>query len=228
MKSKIIVLALAVTCVSPASADFAGRIGFSNGSMDSAWSGGGFSADHSTTNYGLSYFLNDGYFLDLSIRQGDDATPDQTLDNGTFNNFSRDDTVYTIGKALGDGISVFGGIMNTDYTIDVTQGGLTFSETIDLEGLFVGVGKQFPMKTGSINISAAFADLDFDLSYGGDLAGVYQPISDSGSGLSYTIAYNYSVNNSVLINAEYKIQSYGFDLADDEIDQFGINLVYGF
>jgi hypothetical protein len=227
MKSKMIVCSLALACVSPASADFAGRVGFSNGSMDSVWSGGVFSADHSTTNFGLSYFLEDGYFLDLSIRQGDDATPDQTLDNGTFNNFSRDDTTYTIGKALGDGITVFGGMINTEYTVDVTQT-VDFSETIEMEGFYVGAGKQFPMETGSISISAAFADLDLDLSYGGALAGVFQPFSESGSGLSYTVSYTYPVNDNVAINAEYKNQSYGFDSADDEVDQFGINLVYGF
>jgi len=227
MNDKLIVFSLALACASPAAAaDFAGRVGFSSGSMDSAWSGGGFSTDQSSTNYGLSYFLNDGYFLDLSIRQGDDATPDQTLDNGTFNNFSRDDTVYTIGKSLDDGISVFGGMMTSEYTIDVTQGG-TFSETIELEGLYVGIGKSFPMKTGSINVSAAYADLDFELSYGGDLEG-NEPIEDSGSGLSYTIAYNYPVNSNVLVNAEYKSQSYGFELADDEVNQYGINLVYLF
>lgn len=226
MKFKTILVCLTVAFSSPASADFVGRVGFSNGSMDSVWSGGGFSADHSTTNFGLSYFLEDGYFLDLSIRQGDDATPDQTLDNGTFNNFSRDDTTYTIGKALGDGITVFGGMINTEYTVDVTQT-VDFSETIEMEGFYVGAGKQFPMETGSISISAAFADLDLDLSYGGALAGD-PPFSESGSGLSYTVSYTYPVNDNVAINAEYKNQSYGFDSADDEVDQFGINLNYGF
>jgi hypothetical protein len=227
MKSIMVLVPLAVACVSPASADFAGRIGFSNGSMDSVWSGGGFSIDYSTTNYGLSYFLDDGYFVDLNIRQGDDEVPDQTLNNGTFDGFSRDDTTYTIGRAIGNGMSVFGGMISSEYTVDVTQS-LVFSETIEMEGLYVGVGKQFQMEKGSINVSVAFADLDLDLSYGGALEGVIQPYSESGSGFSYTISYNYPVNNGVIINAEYKSQSYGFDSADDEIDQFGINLVYGF
>lgn len=227
MKFRSIILCASVALATPASADFAGRIGLSNGSMDSVWSGGGFSADHSTTNFGLSYYFNDDYFVDLNIRQGDDATPDQTLDNGTFNNFSRDETIYTIGKAIGNGMSVFGGMINTEYTVHVTQSS-DYSETIEMEGFYVGAGKQFIMETGSINISAAFADLDLDLSYGGDLAGVFEPISDSGSGLSYTVSYTYPVNNNVVINAEYKNQSYGFDLADDEVNQFGINLIYGF
>ena len=227
MKSKIVLFSLAVACVSPASADFTGRIGFSNGSMDSVWSGGGFSTDYSTTNYGLSYFFDDGYFVDLSIRQGDNEVPDQTLNNGTFDSFSRDDTTYTIGRAIGNGMSVFGGMISSEYTLDVTQA-VVYSETIEMEGLYVGVGKQFQMEKGSINVSAAFADLDLDLSYGGALAGVYEPFSESGPGFSYTISYNYPVDNGVIINAEYKSQSYGFDSADDEIDQFGINLVYGF
>lgn len=117
--------------------------------------------------------------------------------------------------------------MSSEYTIDVTQS-VEFSETIELEGLFVGVGKGIPLEVGSVNLSAAFADLDLDLSYGGGLAGVFEPYSESGNGLSYTVSYTYPINDNVLVNAEYKTQSYGFDSADDEVDQFGINLLYSF
>ena len=40
MKFKNILVFLTVAVSSPASADFVGRVGFSNGSMDSVWSGG--------------------------------------------------------------------------------------------------------------------------------------------------------------------------------------------
>ena len=231
MKKLLISTAAAALMLAPAAADFRARIGFSEASLDSVWSGGKFSSDYSSTNYGLSYAFDNGYFVDYSIRAGDD---DDNPDNGSadfgtreLGGFSRDETTYTLGKSLGDGLTAFGGITESEYQITVFPGTAgEFTEFVETDGFFLGVSQSYLLDTGVLSLSLAYADMDLDLTYSGDLAGMF--IADSGDGFSYSIGYIYPVNDAVSINAEYRSQSYSFDLADDAVDNLGLNLLYSF
>ena len=213
--------------IAPAAADFRARIGFSDVSMDSVWSGGSFSSDYSSTNYGLSYAFDNGFFVDYSLRVGDDddSPSNGSVPLGSLGGFSRDDVAYTLGKSLGDGLSVFGGITESEYQVVVFPGSeMEFTEFIETDGFFLGVSKSYLFDTGVLSLSLAYADMDLDLSY----SFLQDSIADTGDGFSYSIGYIYPVNDVVSINAEYRSQSYSFSLADDEVNHLGLNLLYSF
>jgi hypothetical protein len=227
--------AIALMFSSVANADFRARVGFSDQSMDSVYSGGLVTADYSSTNYGLTYAFDNGYYLDYGTKLGED-TDTNLRGNYPGSEFSRDETTITLGKSLGDGLSVFGGITETEYSVPL---GFTpigaFTEHLDSDGLFIGVGKSILLDTGVLSLSFAYADLDMDLTYEGFNG---TPISFTGDGFSYSAAYVYPVNDQIAVNFEYRNQEYNYTSAgnqlsgtldqDDTVSQLGINLLYSF
>ena len=222
--------AIALMFSSVANADFRARVGFSDQSMDSVWSGGLVTADYSSTNYGLTYAFDNGYYLDYGTKLGEE-TDTNLRGNYPGSEFSRDETTITLGASLGDGLSVFGGITETEYSVPF----FNFTEHLNSDGLFIGVGKSILLDTGVLSLSLAYADLDMDLTYEGFNQ---TPFSFTGDGFSYSAAYVYPVNDQISVNFEYRNQEYNYTSAgnqlsgpldqDDTVSQLGINLLYSF
>lgn len=228
--------AIALMFSSVANADFRARIGFSDQSMDSVYSGGLVTADYSSTNYGLTYAFDNGYYLDYGTKLGEE-TDTNLRGNYPGSEFSRDETTITLGISLGDGLSVFGGIAETEYAVPITLIDsivtMSFTETLESDGLFVGVGKSFVLDTGVVSLSIAYADLDMDLSY----SDINDRFSFTGDGFSYSAAYVYPVNDQIAVNFEYRNQEYNYTSPDnqlggldqdDSVSQLGVNFLYSF
>ena len=229
--------AIALMFSSVANADFRARIGYSDQSMDSVYSGGLVTADYSSMNYGLTYAFDNGYYLDYGTKLGEET--DTNL-RGSYpgSEFSRDETTITLGTSLGDGLSVFGGLAETEYAVPITIIALgqtySFTETLESDGLFIGVGKSFVLNTGVVSVSFAYADLEMDLSY----SDFNESFSFTGDGFSYSAAYVYPVNDQIALNFEYRNQEYNYTSAgndasgyldqDDSVSQLGINFLYSF
>ena|GEM_PF-2365051 len=210
--------------------DLTGRFGMSSASLSSLWSSGSFDADYNTTNYGLTYSFNNGYSIDYSVRIGEDLN--STDDVGEATGFNRDDITITVNRALDNGYSAFGGFIDTEYTIDLFYPAtaitpdLTFSETIEIDGYFIGGSRTIPFQSGFLGFSLAYADLDLTLSYAGDFSTNFP--DEGGDGFSFGLTYAQPVAENVILNVEYKNQVFAFDTTDDEISGFGANLVYMF
>lgn len=214
--------------------NLSGRVGISDVSMASLWSGGEFNSDYTSTNYGVTYAFDNGYYVDYSMRLGEDKGTDILA----ATNFSRDDFSYTIGKSLGDGLSVFGGMIETEYSLDLnyTELGLIFTETVDYDGLFVGASQVYPLDMGFLAFSIAYADVDLTLSYSGN----FNPgsFNATGDGFSYGVTYVYPLNDNLSVNSEFKQQVYDFSSGgndqsgslsvEDDLQTLGVNLVYNF
>jgi len=206
--------------------DLTGRFGMSSATLSSIWSGGSFDADYNTTNYGLTYSFDNGYSIDYSVRIGEDLNSTDNVGEAT--GFNRDDTTITVNRALDNGYSVFAGIIDTEYTIDLnyTDANLVFSETIETDGFFIGGSKTIPFQSGFLGVSLAYADLDLTLSYAGNFSAIFP--DEGGDGFSFGLTYARPVAENVILNVEYKNQVFAFDTTDDEVSGFGANLVYMF
>lgn len=224
-----LLFAAVITALLPQTANadgLTGRFGISSASLTSLWSGGSFSADYTTMNYGLTYSFDNGYSVDYSLRVGEDLN--STDDVSAATGFNRDDVTITVSRGLDDGYSVFAGLIDTEYTIDLayTEPTLVFSEIIETDGFFIGGSRTIPYQSGYFGISLAYADLDLTLSYRGDFIGSYD--DESGNGFSFGLTYAVPVADNVIFNAEYKSQAFAFDTVDDEVSSLGANLVYMF
>ena len=143
--------------------------------------------------------------------------------------FDRKDYTLTVGKALGDGLSVFGGFQNgeSELKIDLTPfGGIAEWIKQKTQGFFGGVGKGFSMGNGVLALSGAIGIMNAEISYSD---GSPSDKSDSGSGVSLGVAYNYFFTKNIGITAELKHQSYKLkytDFSGDErLTQLGVSVL---
>ena len=231
-KHFLTVAVVAIASYSSAFAEgrFSARLGTTNMDLTTVYSGGPADASYTSTNYGITYSMDNGFYVDYGAKSGsnDDS-------GGVGEGFSRDEVTYSIGRSMGNGYTVFGGYQLAEAELDFAAGSVLGGETIDIDGFFVGGGRSIPLNNGVLSLSAAYAFLDLEIGY----YNVANKISGDGDGYSLAAVYTYPVNDMVYINAEYRQQVYnltstgegGFGGAldqDDDLQVLGLNLVYNF
>ncbi len=195
-------VALAVGCVGMASAQdgvIRGRVGVSQNTFNTLWSGGQLESNFQSLNLGGTYILPSGWYFDAALKNSLGAK--WTGGSNTDEPYKRQDITLTAGKALGDGIQVFGGYQQANSTITL-HGGV--EERFDVKGVFTGVGKSIPMTVGSVNLNAAVGAMAGRLLDG--MSPQVWHTSKLGYGTSLGATYSYPLAPKSTLSFEYKLQ----------------------
>lgn len=180
---------------------------------------------------GGSYISAGGWFIDLGLRNslsGEwNATEHQ--DDAFFyypndGKFVRKETTLTVGKAIGSGWSLFGGMQSSKMEISYPETVAYFPFTLDAKGrlVFLGVSKGLPIGSGSLSISGALG------SYSQEFAGGLVK-SDGGAGASLGLSFSYPFTNSLGMTVDVRGQSYTVEYfgesAKENVGSVGLALV---
>ena len=225
-----------------------GRIGISQNSFNTLWSGGTLTTTYQALNLGATYIHSSGFYGDIGYRtpfsKAKWNTVELTNRQGSVNDgenekFTRVDTTLTLGKAFEGGWTAFVGYQDSKSKMDlparwVTTYGSKPDESFNVNGYFVGGGKSFDLKDyGSISLSAATGKMKAKLQ---DATGRWNN-STGGSGYSLGAGYNYFFTKNAGINVEVKQQKYRYTFSnsailltagDDKMLTYGINFIAQF
>lgn len=192
---------------------------------------GDIKSDFNALLLGATLITDAGWFFDLGSRTSTSAkwNAQDLFPPLSDQDFERRDLTLTVGKALGNGLSVFGGYQagDSELTLDSTPlGGTKDWLKQKTQGFFVGVGKGFAVGNGTLALSGALGMMKAEIT---DSFGGPTEKSDSGSGVSLGLAYNYFFTKSIGITADLKYQSYRLKYADfsgdERLTQLGLSLV---
>jgi hypothetical protein len=165
---------------------------------------------------GGSYVTADGWFFDLGLRQSMSAKWNSKEVDGvpSDDDFSRTETTISIGKGLGDGLSVFGGLQlakseQTGSKDNYAAFGFTQDQSIELDSTlwFLGVSKAIPAGGGALNFSGALGVMKQEVTLSEEICGCSIK-SDTGVGFSLGAAYSYPINKGFSLVADLRGQSY--------------------
>lgn len=179
---------------------------------------------------GGSYVTEGGWFIDLATRNSlgakwnakefNEAQGEVTDDA----DFSRDELTLTLGKSLGSGWALFGGVQAStlEQVFPATSTGAESTWKQDGSLTFLGVSKAFSIGNGALSVSGALGSLKYDFP---DWAG--QP--DRGAGGSLGLTFTYPFTNNLGLAADARFQRYtlkwqGSDF-DENIGAVGLSLV---
>lgn len=234
MKLKTLLLAIGVvlTSAQTVAADglLRGKVGISNNSFDSIWSGGDMSADYQALNVGLTYVTSNMYYADLGLKKSLGTDWEYSDEIGSIEeDYDRTDYTLTLGKVLNNGIQVFAGYQNSSATMDLPPEFFSVpDEKIKISGFFAGIGKSFSFENSSFNINFAIGKMDGKLT---DAQGIENDSGD-GSGNSFGATYTYFLSDSSTVSLEFKQQKYTYTYdnsdiiltaGDDKVSMLGIN-----
>lgn len=220
------------------------RVGISNNSFSTLYSGGDLDASFTSLNLGLTYIRSDALYFDLAYKHTLSGSWETyrilfTIDPETGNpvylgegmrkdDYDRNDITLTVGKVLDSGVQIFAGYQNSDTDI-AGQWIIVDEEGFDVSGFFIGAGKSFKVNEGSLNLNAAYGSMSAELIDGwGD-----SHDSTGGSGYSIGATYTVYLNDNLSANFEIKQQNYDYDFndqapltaGDDKMTMIGFNLV---
>lgn len=204
------------------------RVGISNNSFSSLYSGGDLDADFSSLNVGVTYITSDALYYDLAYKQNLGGSWETEQNGFVFgDDYNRTDLTLTIGKVLDSGIQLFAGYQDSDTDI-AGQWESGEDEGFDVKGFFIGAGKSFKVNEGSLNLNAALGTMDAVLVDGS----ARSHDSTSGSGYSIGATYTMFLSEGMSANFEFKQQKYDYEFGtgpntggDDKMTMFGVNLV---
>jgi hypothetical protein len=217
-----------------------GRLGISQNNFSSIYSGGPMKSDYQSLNAGLTFIRPSGWYFDAGVKNsisakwslnGAGTDSGSSIGNGT-DSFKRQDLTFTVGKALDDGIQVFGGYQQANSSIDLGSSVNNYIEKFNVRGYFVGAGKTFPLSVGSINLNGAVGQMKARLL---DATATWND-SNSGSGYSVGATYSYPLAEKTTLSFEYKFQAYNYKFGssspntggDDKLQVLGANISYRF
>ncbi len=250
MNKKIIVAAATALTLAAPLASFAdegamrGRLGVSNNSFTTIWSGGDLETSYNSLNFGFTYITPKSYYYDLAIKKSLSASwntvelTDGTND-GRDEDYARNDLTFTVGKVLDNGVQVFAGYQDSSATIAlppiswVQDLGSVVEEEIDVSGFFLGAGKSIKLGEGSLNLNAAYGSMSATLVDAGGIAND----SSGGNGYSIGATYTHFFTDDLSVNFELKQQKYSYDFSspdialtsgDDKMTMIGFNVVRQF
>jgi len=210
-----------------------GRLGISQNSFTTLWSGGDLKTNYQSLNTGVSYIMPSGWYVDggvksaLSAKWNSIEAAGDTIDRA----FKRNDYTLTVGKSLSDNWQLFGGYQNSQSSMAISTTSPP-EEKFSVKGYFVGVGKTIPLPVGSLNLNASVGSMKGHLV---DATG-YGNNSNSGSGTSYGLAYSYPVNEKTSFTVDFKQQSYKYNFdstspltsGKDKMSMLGASFSYQF
>ena len=222
------------------------RVGVSQNSFTTLWSGGDVKANFQSLNTGATYIAPSGWFFDGVLKTSGKTTwnsveltnAEGALNDGHDNDYSRTDTTITVGKAFEGGYQVFGGYQNSASKLTlpnawVTNYGSQSSEKFNVSGYFVGVGKTFAVGSGSLNLNVAIGQMTGKLT---DSVG-QDHTSSGGTGTSFGATYTYLFDKHLGLSVEVKEQQYKYTFGasniiltsgKDQMTLYGANLFYQF
>ena len=207
------------------------RVGISNNSFTSLYSGGPLEVDYTSLNLGVTRITSDALYYDIAYKKGLSASWNTfELTDFPDEDYSRSDITLTVGKALDNGIQVFAGYQNSNSAIALpTSWELVPEEEFNITGFFLGAGRSFKVNEGSLNVNLALGSMDAKLLDGG---GEWND-STSGSGYSIGATYTMFLSEDISANFELKQQKYEYEFGtgpntggDDNMTMFGVNLVH--
>lgn len=179
---------------------------------------------------GGSYVTEGGWFIDLATRNSLGAkwnAKEYNEAQGEFTedaDFSRDELTLTLGKSLGSGWALFGGVQAStlEQVFPATTSGGESTWKQDGSLTFLGVSKAFSMGSGALSVSGALGSLKYDFP---EWAG--QP--DRGAGGSLGVTFTYPFTNNLGIAADARFQRYTIKWQDTDFDEninsLGVSLV---
>lgn len=210
-----------------------GRLGISQNSFTTLWSGGDIKTNYQSLNAGATYIMSSGWYVDggvksaLSAKWNSIEAAGDTIDRS----FKRNDYTLTVGKSLSDNWQLFGGYQNSQSSMAISTTSPP-EEKFSVKGYFVGVGKTIPVAVGSINLNASVGSMKGHLV---DASG-YGNNSNGGSGSSYGVSYSYPLSDKTSLAFDYKQQSYKYNFdssspltsGKDKMSMIGASFSYQF
>lgn len=183
-------------------------------------------SDYTALVLGGSYVTAGGWYGDLGWRGSTGAkwNAGEVVGNPAVEDqdFSRNEVTLTVGKLLGDGLSVFGGAQfiqsSLDLAANISISGNQESVDVDDTILFVGVAKSFAIGSGSLNVSGALGVMNEETSYsaGFNLAAEE---SDNGVGYSLGVGFSHPLTSFLSIQADLRHQSYSVEYQGVDSEQ---------
>lgn len=191
---------------------------------------------------GGSFVSGGGWFVDLGLRRslGAEWNAQEAWGASKDDEFSRTETTLSVGKALGGGFAVFGGVQlaKNEFTAPDAFGftGVKQEMTSDSTVYFVGGSKAFPVGSGALSVSAALGLMkqDFEIATSGFGSSNTQTMkSDSGFGYSLGAAYNLPLSQKLSLLADLRFQSYSVEYPnvgsnDEQVTSVGVSVVAQF
>lgn len=183
---------------------------------------------------GASYVSSTGWFGDIGFRNSLSAEWNaKDLGFDRDDDFKRNEVTVSIGKALGDGLAVFGGVQTTKAELTIsasnTIGGFSLGEfKAEEKGtlFFAGASKAFAAGPGNLTVSGALGVLSKKLT---DNQGSPEEKSDSGAGVSLGAAYAYPLTQKVSLLGDLRYQSYSVEWsgqkARENVTSLGVSVV---
>lgn len=133
---------------------------------------------------------------------------------GDLGFFSRKDYGITLGYAVIKGLTIFAGHQTgiTDmWSANVTSGGDNFEIEYRYEGPYIGLNYNIPVKSHSLGISIASADMDGFLTIEDAAAGALDKRKGETTGLSYGLQLAGPFSEDINYSLYYKINEYDFE-----------------
>lgn len=190
---------------------------------------------------GGSYITQTGWFADLGLRSSLSAewNTKELFGGVKDDDFSRTETTFTVGKSLGDGLAVFGGLQLAKSKLTFSPDNTVFvgDENLTQEGqlLFVGVSKALAVGGGSLSFSGALGTLKQEAKWSGGFKASFDPDSfadeksDTGTGFSLGVAYSYPLGKSLSVMGDLRTQSYSVkysgESAKETVTALGVSVV---
>jgi hypothetical protein len=191
-------------------------------------------SNYAALTLGGSYITQSGWFADLGVRTSLSAewNTKEVFGGVKDDDFSRTETTVTVGKSLGDGLSVFGGlqISTSKFSLSAANTITGNNEDLTFDGQlwFAGASKSLPVGGGSLSFSGALGVLQQELTYSQGF-GLPAEKSDSGFGASLGVAYSYPLSKSLSVMADLRGQSYSVKYSGESnkenVASFGVSAV---
>ena len=185
------------------------------------------SGDYVSAGGGFTVFNQDGWFLDAEFFRNNG-------DSRVVGEVTREETTLTVGKSLGNGLSVFGGykIARSIGVDELTSTLINVKEIeIDTDGVFLGVSKGVSVSdSGSLSFAGAISPMSARITQEDNNTGDDIVTTGSAVGMSLSGSYNHMLTKQWVSSIGYKFQkfSYGTNIGDETVTALFGKLAYRF
>ncbi len=218
-------LAVLAMCgpVSQAEVVFSPKISIESQSYETDFTSG----DYVSAGGGFTVFNQDGWFLDAEFFRNNG-------DSRVVGEVTREETTLTVGKSLGNGLSVFGGykIARSIGVDEITSTLINVKEIeIDTDGVFLGVSKGISVsESGSLSFAGAISPMSARITQEDNNTGDDIVTTGSAVGMSLSGSYNHMLTKQWVSSLGYKFQkfSYGDAIGDETVTALFGKLSYRF
>jgi hypothetical protein len=186
-------------------------------------------ADYKAVAVSLSHMFSNKWFVDGTVKLGDDAEHDFGVSGGKKMPFTRDEMSLTVGKQFEEGWSAFFVYQTSETTRAYSTGGENKTEA---KGFGAGVAKATPIWLGALSASVALVRQSGDVTISG--AANSNEELEAATALSATVGYSLPVSSAFVVGLEYKTQRYDLTRPDgpfsyeDQVNSLGLSLAYQF